>query len=82
MTNCANCTSAAVYVYTITDAHKIYYCQSHLPRSLQPGKTAGISLVKFSAPAVVASKKEIQVEAPKPAPTKVTKTTKDAPAGE
>lgn len=79
MTNCANCTSAAVYVYTITDAHKIYYCQSHLPRSLQPGKVAGVSLVKFSAAVDILPKKEVQIEAATPAPTKVSKTTKSTP---
>ena len=39
---CANCTNPAHYVYKITDATVIAYCDAHLPRFLFDRKKAGL----------------------------------------
>lgn len=39
---CANCDLDAMFVYDISKKKSIPYCEPHLPRFLQPRKTAGL----------------------------------------
>lgn len=59
MAKCANCVSDALFVYTITNDFKIYYCQYHLPRALGKGKVAGVSLLPIEVVAPKAAKKKV-----------------------
>lgn len=42
MTKCANCTDNAAFIYEISEAHTIEYCDAHLPRFLTDKKNAGL----------------------------------------
>jgi hypothetical protein len=63
MTNCANCTAAAIYEYKVTDSYKQFYCPEHLPKFLK-GKTSESMLVSIVKPEAPAKKKKA---APPPA---------------
>ena len=65
---CANCSSEAQLVYSITPSYDIYYCSKHLPSFLK-GKYA------------VAVKPYVE-EAPKSSKKKTTSVVEEAPAEE
>lgn len=38
---CNNCKDNALYIYSITDVYKQYYCKKHLPKFLEALRKAG-----------------------------------------
>jgi len=70
---CANCESKAMFVYDISKTKAIPYCETHLPRFLQPRKIAGLlrTTEQYAAEAAAAT----EVLATKAKPKKVTPAT-------
>lgn len=81
MISCANCTNDALYIYSLNEDVKTYFCATHVPGFLQAQKNAGLlpTVAEFDArkQAVLDSLGEgtnvLEEAAPKPTPKKVAK---------
>lgn len=81
MTTCANCTNDALYIYSLNEDVKTYFCATHVPGFLRAQKNAGLlpTVAEFDArkQAVLDSLGEgtdVTGEVtPKPAPKKAAK---------
>ena len=73
---CANCDSAALYVYKIIEGAEILYCQKHLPKFLEARKNAGLLPLtpewEEERAEILEKMDDTVQESPKPAPVKKT----------